>query len=88
MRNINVIQRAQRTIALKVARAYKTVFIEAIIVVARLLPVHLLDNEQQRRYVTKQEIRIKLNAIKLKRYNRRSGIQQRRENEHGKSLKI
>jgi len=50
VRNAKTILRPQRTIALRVAMAYRTVSTQAILVVARFLPAHLLARERQRRY--------------------------------------
>jgi len=49
-RNVNIILKPQRTIALRVAMAYRTVSTQAIVVVAGFLPSHLMAQERQRRY--------------------------------------
>jgi len=48
--NVKTILRPQRTIALRVAMAYRTVSTQAIVVVAGFLPAHLMARERQRRY--------------------------------------
>lgn len=49
-RNVKTLQRPQRTIALRVAMAYRTVSTQAILVVAGIVPAHLLALERQLRY--------------------------------------
>lgn len=48
--NIGVLEGPQRKIALRTAMAYRTVSTQAILVVAGMLPAHLLANERQRNY--------------------------------------
>jgi len=49
-RNVNIISRPQRYIALRVAMAYRTVSTNAIVVIAGFPPAHLIAQERQRRY--------------------------------------
>lgn len=49
-RNVAIIERPQRTIALRVAMAYRTVSTQAIMVVAGMIPGHLLARERQKMY--------------------------------------
>lgn len=52
-----VVQRPQRTAALRVAMAYRTVSTHAILVLASVIPAHLLAEERRRRYVRRSEPR-------------------------------
>lgn len=49
-RNVNLIERPQRTIALRVAAAYRTVYSSAVMVIAGIVPAHLTVWERQERY--------------------------------------
>lgn len=49
-RNVNTIERPQRTIALRVASAYRTVSSSAVMVIAGIIPAHLTVWERQERY--------------------------------------
>jgi hypothetical protein len=48
--NVNINQRPQRAIALRVASDYRTVSTVAIMVITGLIPVHLLARERQKIY--------------------------------------
>ena len=51
----NIILRAQRIMALRVASAYRTVSTDAAMVISSLVPVHLLAQERKRIYERKQK---------------------------------
>lgn len=48
--NVRILLRPQRTMALRVAKAYRTVSTQAALVVAGLIPVHLLVRERAERH--------------------------------------
>ncbi|VVC46488.1 Endonuclease/exonuclease/phosphatase,Reverse transcriptase domain [Cinara cedri] len=55
--NTSIIQRPQRTVALRVATAYRTVSTPAVLVIAGMIPVHLLAEERRRRHSRRGEPR-------------------------------
>jgi len=54
-RNVNTVLGPQRRIALRIAMAYRTVSTAAVMVVAGIIPAHLMANEKQARYRRKKE---------------------------------
>jgi len=54
-RNVETIGRPQRTMAVRIARAYRTISTAAVMVIAGLIPVHLLAWERVQRYNRKHE---------------------------------
>jgi len=55
-RNVHILSRLQRTIAIRVARVYRTVSTQAVKVIASIIPVHLLAWVRQQLYEGKKEI--------------------------------
>jgi len=53
--NVNTLLGPQRQMTLRVAMAYRTVSTQAIMVVAGMIPVHLLAKERQRMYIHTKE---------------------------------
>lgn len=54
-RNVENLVRPQRTIAVRIARAYRTVSTAAVTVIAGLIPAHLLAWERAEKYKRKQK---------------------------------
>lgn len=72
-RNVNTIFRPQRTIALRIAMAYRTDSTQAIMVVAGLLPSHLKARERQED--TERKSQTKKHGRRLTIIGIRNGIQ-------------
>lgn len=53
--NIENLERPQRTIAVRIARAYRTISTAAVMVIAGLIPAHLLAWERMEKYKRKHE---------------------------------
>jgi len=49
-RNVNTVLEPQRKIALRIAMAYRTVSTVAVMMVAGIIPAHLMAKEKQARY--------------------------------------
>lgn len=54
-RNVEILERPQRTIAIRIACAYRTVSTAAVMVIAGLIPAHLLAWERTEKYKRRHE---------------------------------
>jgi len=54
-RNVETILRPQRVLALRTAMCYRTVSSEAAMVIANIIPAHLLASERSERYIRRKE---------------------------------
>jgi len=54
-RNVDIILRPQRVLALRAAMSYRTVSTAAAMVIASIIPAHLLVSERQERYMRRGE---------------------------------